>query len=172
MLFTIVCCVFSCLCRFPVVHAVITLGCQLHRLSVLGVRKPLSSCPLGLKCWWWFSSQNDSEWLQKLGYLGLHCYICKISTLCEFKGTVILHPPHLSALRDRSWLNSLILSVCISEGCCLLHHTNLFHPVVIGGLWQHPQRNQMIGKGHRQHRKLHYFHTGISRFLLRSMSAG
>lgn len=118
MLFTIVCCVFSCLCRFPVVHAVITLGCQLHRLSVLGVRKPLSSRPLGLKCWWWFSSQNDSEWLQKLGYLGLHCYICKISTLCEFKGTVILHPPHLPALRDRSWLNSLILSVCISEGCC------------------------------------------------------
>lgn len=78
MLFTIVCRVFSCLCRFPVVHAVITQGSQLHRLSVLGVQKPLSSYPLGLKCWWWFSSQNDSEWFQKLGYLGLRCYICKI----------------------------------------------------------------------------------------------
>lgn len=48
MCFTIVCCVFSRLCSFPVVHAVITQGCQLHRLSVLVLQKPLSSYPSGL----------------------------------------------------------------------------------------------------------------------------
>lgn len=48
MCFTIVCCVFSCLCSFPLVHAVITQGCQLHSLSVLALQKPFSSYPLGL----------------------------------------------------------------------------------------------------------------------------
>lgn len=61
MFFTIVCSVFSCLCSFPVVRAVITQGCQLHRASVLVVCKPLSSHPSGLKAAFWFSSEEFPE---------------------------------------------------------------------------------------------------------------
>lgn len=105
MFFTIVCSVFSCLCSFPVVCAVITQGCQLHRPSVLVVCKPLSSHPSGLKAPFWFSSASGSEEFPEAWNLGPCYLIYKISTPCEFKSAVIPNPPHLSALQDYSWLN-------------------------------------------------------------------
>lgn len=60
MFFTIVCSVFSCLCSFPVVRAVITQGCQLHRASVLAVCKPVVTS-IGLKAAFWFSREEFPE---------------------------------------------------------------------------------------------------------------
>lgn len=117
MFFTIVCSVFSCLCSFPVVRAVITQGCQLHRASVLVVCKPLSSHPSGLKAAFWFSSEEFPEaW--SLG----PCYlIYKILTLCVFKSAVIPNPPHLSALQDYSWYQKLddlaVVSISFIQRC-------------------------------------------------------
>lgn len=98
---------------------------------------------------------------QEPACLGPRHFVYKISTLCEFKGTVILHPLHLSALQDRCCLNSDPLRV--SEGSCLLCQIDFFHSDTWRGLCQHLPHIWWWKKATEY---CNSFHTGFNGVLL------